>query len=274
MKKLVIFTDLDGTLLDYSAYSFEPALQGLKLIREKNIPLVFCSSKTKKEIEYYRGKIKNNHPFITENGGGIFIPKGYFDSGLEKLEFKITDEDDYLVIRLGAKYADLRKTIKELVKEGFDVKGFGDMTPKELADLTNMSEKEAEMAKVRDFDEPFIYKGPSHKLPKLLESINKKGFKFTQGKFYHILGSSNKGMAVSLLIKLYKIKYGEISTIAIGDSPNDIPMLQMVDHPVVVQKFDGSYDSRINVPNLLKADGIGPVGWNQTINQLIKKLAS
>lgn len=272
MKKLIIFTDLDGTLLDYSAYSFEPALQGLKLIREKNIPLIFCSSKTKKEIEYYREKTKNNHPFIAENGGGIFIPKEYFDSGLEVPEFKITEEDNYLVIRLGAKYSNIRKAVKELISEGFDIKGFGDMTPKELAEFTNMSEKEAEMAKERDFDEPFIYKGPSYKLPKLLGSINKKGFRFTQGKFYHILGSSNKGMAVSILINLYKNKFGEIKTIAIGDSPNDIPMLQMVDHPVVVQKFDGSYDFRINVPNLAKADGIGPVGWNQAITLLIKKL--
>jgi HAD superfamily hydrolase (TIGR01484 family) len=78
MKKLIIFTDLDGTLLDYSTYSFEPALPALQLLKERDIPFIICSSKTKKEIEYYRKKIGNNHPFISENGGGIFIPKGYF----------------------------------------------------------------------------------------------------------------------------------------------------------------------------------------------------
>jgi mannosyl-3-phosphoglycerate phosphatase len=78
MKKPIIFTDLDGTLLDYSTYSFEKALPALQLLKEKDIPLIICSSKTKKEIEYYRKKLDNHHSFISENGGGIFIPKGYF----------------------------------------------------------------------------------------------------------------------------------------------------------------------------------------------------
>ncbi len=47
MKKLIIFTDLDGTLLDLHTYSFEKSLPGLGLLRQKNVPLVFCSSKTR-----------------------------------------------------------------------------------------------------------------------------------------------------------------------------------------------------------------------------------
>ncbi len=55
--KLVIFTDLDGTLLDRDTYSFEPALPALRLIRQKDIPLVLSSSKTRAEIEFYRERI-------------------------------------------------------------------------------------------------------------------------------------------------------------------------------------------------------------------------
>ena len=47
--KLVIFTDLDGCLLDRETYSFEPAQAALRLIREKKIPLVLVSSKTRVE---------------------------------------------------------------------------------------------------------------------------------------------------------------------------------------------------------------------------------
>lgn len=78
MKKIIIVTDLDGTLLDCSDYSFDKALPALQLIKEKNIQLIICSSKTRKEIEHYRKKLYNLHPFVSENGGGIFIPKGYF----------------------------------------------------------------------------------------------------------------------------------------------------------------------------------------------------
>ncbi|MDH5201681.1 MAG: HAD-IIB family hydrolase [Nitrospirota bacterium] len=272
MKKPIIFTDLDGTLLDYSTCSFEPALPALQLLKEKDIPLIICSSKTRKEIEYYRNKLSNSHPFISENGGGLFIPKGYFKFGLQNSEFEVDEENDYHVIRLGTQYSELRKTIESLRREGFDIKGFGDMTTEEVAGIANMSVDEARMAKERDFDEPFIIKDNGRETQRLLNSIKAKGFNFTQGRFFHILGNSDKGTAVSILINLHKKKFGEIVTIAIGDSPNDIPMFEKVDFPILVQKPSGSYDPRINVPNLIKAEGIGPDGWNNAVIKSIHTL--
>ena len=76
--KLVIFSDLDGCLLDRQTYSFEPAQAALRLIKGKIIPLILVSSKTRVEIEEYRRRLKNDHPFVSENGGAVFIPKGYF----------------------------------------------------------------------------------------------------------------------------------------------------------------------------------------------------
>jgi mannosyl-3-phosphoglycerate phosphatase len=263
MKKLIIFTDLDGTLLDYSTYSFEAALPALQLLREKEISIIICSSKTRKEIEYYRKKLNNNHTFISENGGGIFIPKGYFDSG------GLSEESGYYVIRLGAQYSDLRKAIQAIRKEGFDIRGFGDMTAKELVEVADLSIEEAIMAKERDFDEPFIFQGSEEETRRLLNSIKSKGFNYTQGRFFHILGDSDKGKAVNILIELYKKKFGEIVTVAIGDSPNDLPMLEIVDYPIIVLKPDGSYDTRIDITNLIKADGIGPEGWNKAVLKLL-----
>lgn len=199
MKKLIIFTDLDGTLLDCSDYSFDKALPALQLIKEKNIPLIICSSKTRKEIEYYRKKLYNIHPFITENGGGTYIPKDYFKFKIQDSTFEIEEKDGYKIITLGARYPDLRKAIEELRGKGFDIKGFGDMAVEEIASLTKLTREEAEMAKERDFDEPFIFAGTVHELPLLFDAIKKKGFNYTQGQFHHILGNSDKGRAVAYL---------------------------------------------------------------------------
>ncbi|MEW6162759.1 MAG: HAD-IIB family hydrolase [Nitrospirota bacterium] len=274
MKHFIIFTDLDGTLLDYSTYSFQGATSALELLKQKNTPLIICSSKTRKEIEYYRKKLHNHHPFISENGGGIFIPKGYFEFGVRSWgsELGVNEENDYQIIRIGTKYSDLRKAIEELRKEGFDVRGFGDMTIQEIAEIANMNIDEARMAKERDFDEPFIFVGAIHELPLLFDSIKAKGFNYTEGRFFHILGSDDKGRAVSILIELYKRKFGEIATIAIGDSLNDIPMLEKVDYPVIIRKPDGNYDPRIDIPNLIKADGIGPEGWNKVVLSLVSHI--
>jgi mannosyl-3-phosphoglycerate phosphatase len=268
MKKTIIFTDLDGTLLDYSNYSFEAALTALQLIKEKNIPLIICSSKTRKEIEHYRKKLDNLHPFITENGGGIYLPKDYFKFRIQDSTFEIEEKDGYRIITLGARYSDLRKAIEELRAKGFDIKGFGDMAVEEIASLTRLNREDAEMAKARDFDEPFIFAGSIQELPALIDAIKKKGLNYTQGQFHHIMGNSDKGKAISILIDLFKRVYGDILTFAIGDSPNDIPMLERVDRPIIVRKHDGSYDDSISVPDLIKANGIGPDGWNRAVLNL------
>jgi len=269
MKKLIIFTDLDGTLLDYSNYSFEAAMPALQLIKEKNIPLIICSSKTRNEIEHYRKKLYNLHPFISENGGGVFIPKGYFNFQLSDPRLVIEEDKQYYLIRLGAKYSDLRNALNELRTEGFDIKGFGDMTVEEVSALTDLNIDEAEMAKERDFDEPFVFVGAIHELPLLSDAIKKKGLNHARGQFHHLLGNSDKGKAVSILIDLFQKEYNKVETIAVGDSPNDIPMLEIVDHPVIVRKSDGEYDSQINIHGLMKADGIGSGGWNKIILDLI-----
>lgn len=123
--QIIIFTDLDGTLLDEDTYSFKKAITGLKRLKEKNIPLIFCTSKTRAEIEFYRKKLHNNHPFISENGGGIFIPKCYFTHGNRK---------GYSIIRFGEDYSKIIRVIKE-IKKKYNIKCFYEMSAEELAKL-------------------------------------------------------------------------------------------------------------------------------------------
>lgn len=270
--KPVVFTDLDGTLLDGS-YAFDTALPALHLIDRMNIPLVFCSSKTRSEIEFYRTLLKNEHPFISENGGGIFIPIGYFDPGTIVQEYASERDSKYDLIRLGAHYADLRKAFEILRAEGFAVKGFGDMSAEEIEEAMGLPAEQAKMAKQRDFDEPFFYGGKKEEVQLLFDSIREKGLSVTQGKIYHLLGQSDKGKAVNLLSGLYQRKWGSVTTIGIGDSPNDMPMLQVVDVPVIVQKPDGTYDRLLSTVNAIRAHGSGPVGWNSIITELLASLA-
>lgn len=268
-QKVVVFTDLDGTLLDALSYSFAAAKPALRFIVEKKIPLVICSSKTRKEIEHYRKLLENNHPFIVENGGGIFIPAGYFCRGPEDACRPPANGKEYEVISLGTRYELLRKALGELRSEGFEVTGFGDMTAEEVSRVTGLPPGEAEMAKDRDFDEPFIFTGPEEKAGELEEAVRKKGLSLTLGNFFHILGGSDKGRAVAILKELYSKKFGSVITIGLGDSPNDKSMLECVDYAVLVGKPDGSHDRRVRTANLLKADGIGPVGWNKAVLEIL-----
>jgi len=269
---LIIFSDLDGTLLD-SSYSCEMALPALKLVSKGNIPLIICSSKTRAEIEVIRKDLGNNYPFVSENGGGIYIPKNNVKYKMSNVKNIVEETDEYYVIKLGADYADLRKALNEIRGEGFDVIGFGDMSAGEVAELTALKLSDAELAKKRDFDETFVFRGDEPSVKRLKQRINSMGFNYTQGEYFHIMGNSDKGRAVNILKELYESDGLNVITAALGDSPNDIEMLNNVDHPFVVQKEDGSYNQQIlnEVRNCVKVDGVGPEGWNKAVLELIEK---
>jgi mannosyl-3-phosphoglycerate phosphatase len=268
---LIVFTDLDGTLLDES-YSFAAAQPALRKTAELDIPLVLCSSKTRKEIEHYRKKLGNSHPFISENGGGIFIPERYFPDESVLETFSPITEKGYRIIRLGTPYNELRAVIAQLRAEGFALTGFGDLSLYQLVEQTGLPTDEALLCKERDFDEPFLFKGADNEKEALFHSIQAKGLFTTQGVFFHLLGNNDKGKAVTILSEIYRARYGSIRTVALGDSPNDLPMLESVDFPVAVQRPDGRHHPSLSLPNLYKAEGIGPHGWNSAILDLLARL--
>jgi mannosyl-3-phosphoglycerate phosphatase len=265
---LLVFSDLDGTLLD-SDYSFAEAIPALKIIQENDVPLILCSSKTKAEIVHCRKKLNNTHPFISENGGGIFIHENYFKFQISN--FKLEAVNDFLLIRLGADYEILRDAMGGLRDEGFQVKGFGDMSIKEVSALSGLKPADAARAKQRFFDEPFVFRGAVSDVENMKKSIQAKGLRYTQGEFFHIMGESDKGRAVDVLKDLYSKQRGEIIAIALGDSLNDIEMLQRADYPVVIQKQDGSYNSEVisRVKGCIKSGGVGPAGWNRAVLKLL-----
>ncbi len=268
--KLLIFTDLDGTLLDHQTYSFEAAVPALNALIEKDIPLIICTSKTRAEIENVRLELNNADPFISENGGAVFIPKGYFSH-----PFSSTKEDpEYFIIELGTPYKEIRvafNQIKEHIPK--DIKGFGDLFPQEVSDLCNFSLKQASLAKIREYDEPFIL-NEGTAIEDIQEMASRSNLHITRGgRFYHLMGNNDKGKAVMLLRDIYRKKSELLKTIALGDSQNDLPMLKMVDYPVLVQKPDGIYDPSINLDNLILAPGIGPQGWCEAILKILNRLS-
>ncbi len=249
--KTVIFTDLDGTLLHSKTRSFLEATSALELIRERNIPFVLCSSKTRVEMEVYRRRLQNEHPFIVENGGAVFIPRGYFPF------LGAASGKEYCVTSFGKPYGEIRKEFVRLREiQRASVKGFGDMISEEVAALTGLPLEEASLARKRDYGEPFIFEKSIDE--SFLNVVEQHGLRWTRGRLFYLMGDHDKGRAVKLLKQWYKYQHGMINTIGLGDALNDLSLLREVDHPVLVQKDDGSYDRNIELPGLIRAKGFGP----------------
>lgn len=254
--KPIIFTDLDGTLLDRN-YSFEKAEKALKIIKEKNIPLILCTSKTKEETEIYKKKLNIGEPFIVESGGAIYIPSDYFKS-----DYDFTfSEKNYKVIELGGNIEELRKTINKIKKE-VKIRVLSDLSAKEISTLTNLSIKEAKLVKKHKYELALIFDKKYENVVK--KTIEKDSLNLRKGRFYFIK-KGDKGKAVKILIKLFKRKFGKIKTYAVGDSPNDFDMLNVVDESFIIKSLNN-----YSIPNKYKrVNSIAPLGWNQLILKIV-----
>ena len=264
-KKVVIFTDLDGTLLDREDYSCEKAHGAIQHLLKRAIPVVFCSAKTRVEQEVYRSALGISDPFIVENGGAIFIRQGYFP-----FDFDYNNsEDGYQVIELGIPYGEIRAVLKQVSRErNFDIRGFGDMSAGEVASLTGLDLEAASRAKQREYDETLTMEGTPEEIEGALQAIAEKGLKCTSGgRYYDVMGGNDKGKATRILTGLFRRKFGELLTIAIGDSPNDLPMLSEVEWPFLVQQPGGTWEE-LDLPRLQRVNAIGPEGWSKVIENI------
>ncbi|WP_223890777.1 mannosyl-3-phosphoglycerate phosphatase [Sulfurovum sp. TSL6] len=259
--KRIIFTDLDGTFLNHHDYSFEESFEALQKIKEAGIPLIFTTSKTKAEVEYLQEKVGISEPFIVENGAALFIPDGY--QGLD-LSF-LGNYDDKKVMVFGESYTKVLEFYRRY-KDEFSMLGMSDMSDDEIIHLTGLSQRDVILAKHRDFTEPFILKNET-KLDALKKLAHSYALKITQGgRFYHLMRESqDKGIAVIKTIELFEALYHEnIRSIALGDSQNDTEMLEHVDIPILIQKYDGSY-LETNVTHIQKSSYQGSKGWNEMV---------
>ena len=260
---LVIFTDLDGTLLAERTFSWAAAAPALRRVAQLRVPLVFCSSKTRAEILFWRRRLDNAHPFISENGGGVFIPPGYF-TGLEN--FPVSD--GLVTMALGSPYARLREEFATLRQRlGVAVRGFGDMTASEISTLTGLPLEQAELARQRDFDEPFIFHAGAD--ARFLRAIEESGRHWTSGRLQHLMGDHDKGRAVRLLIERFSGEWETVESAALGDGFNDLPMLQVVEHPFLIRRSGGSFAADVDLPGLSRTRGEGPAGWNEAVMALL-----
>jgi len=262
-KAAVIFTDLDGTLIDHDTYSYDNALKTIMTLKQKKIPLIICTSKTRAEIEKFRKKLDIKDPFISENGGAIFIPHKYFS-----IRYPFTRKDrKYDIIELGTGIEALTEVIDRIKTKSFKITSFSDMSAEELSEDSGLKNQDAELAKKREYDEAFRIDDRRDK-KKIKAMIEKAGYRFTEGgRYCHIMGESDKGKAVKILSDLFRKQYGSLKTIGLGDGENDIPMLKNVDIPVIIKN---SAHPEIKVKfKAIKTEFEGPKGWSKALNKLV-----
>jgi len=234
--------------------------------------VVFCSSKTRAEILHLLRLLFLRIPFISENGGGVSVPEEYL--GQERGE--AARGGSWRTFGFGLPYPSLVRALSEIRLElGLELRGFSDMTREEVAGVCGLAVEEASRAKAREYDEPFLLDAGSRaRVSDVERSAATRGLRLSHGgRFYHLTGENDKGKAVVFVNGLLAQQAGPFHTVGLGDSENDLPMLQAVDHPVLVQKSDGTYDAAVvsAMPRVVRAPGIGPAGWAAVVRDMVSQ---
>jgi len=264
-----VFSDLDGTLLDHDTYGYEPARPALDLLKRGKIPLILCSSKTRAEMAGIRRQLKLEDPFISENGGAIYIPHKTFP--IKDRSFRA--QGKFQIIELGRPYEQLVSSLQAIREEtGLPLLGFSDLSVDQIAERSGLERSVAALAQKREYSEPFLLEEEIPSLELLERAVRRRRLTMAQGgRFFHLMGDNDKGKAVRLVTALYREKYPDWTTIGLGDSPNDFPMLENVDFPVLVGKKDGTHAPWKVRKDVFYTRGAGPEGWNEAVLTLLAK---
>lgn len=244
-KKYVIFTDLDGSLLNHEDYSFEEAMPSLEYIKMHNIPLIFTTSKTRHECEILQKEMGIIAPFIVENGAAVYYPDG-------------------LVDQLGLQHEEI-KSFMDCHIDTFQILSFSNMKIEDIMEYTLFTYEQAEIAKSRDFSEPFLIHD-ERRLTELEKLAEMQGMKILKGgRFYHCVGiNQDKGAAVKRVLK----HYTDTVSVGLGDNYNDIALLKSVDIPVLIPHHEGKYID-FDLKNLIKAPYKGSLGWHKALEKVL-----
>ncbi len=261
--KTIVYTDLDGTLLDHHTYSPESALPALDKLKNKGIPVVFCSSKTLHEQIKLQKELGIQQPCIIENGSAVAIPHHYFPAGAIQASLSVAGFD--LVVLAHADVQALRQVLQKIP----DISGYALSSEIEIATRTGLSDEDLDHARNRMFTETILTPLSPERAAEITVHLQPHGFTLSRGgRFYTALSAqTDKGRAVRWLTGLFqKHNETELRTIAIGDSPNDAAMLEAVDRRFLVQRFDGSW-AALDIPGLERIPGIGPAGWCAAVDR-------
>lgn len=269
----LIFTDLDGTLLDHETYSFSPALPLLKSLERAAVPVLPVTSKTFSELVVLREELGNKHPFIAENGAAVFLPKGYFPE--QPPETK--ERDGFWVHEFGNTRAHFLALLESLAKEfPGEFETFAGLGGEGIARITGLDKQQASLANQRDYSEPVHWLGSEAQKAHFIQRLANAGAAITEGgRFLSVSNQSNKGTALKWLRQTYQDAWQtrDIHDLAAGDSPNDTAMLNQAGTALLVRSPHRSYPALTREPsNIIYADRPGPEGWVLGVKQWLGRI--
>ncbi|WP_417824210.1 HAD-IIB family hydrolase [Thalassospira lucentensis] len=266
-RTIAIFTDLDGTLLDHDDYRWDAARPAIERIRSLSIPLIAVSSKTLAELDHIQLNYGLFDGLIGENGGVISLGGEVEQPGPSSQT--IDSARDAIIAAVNVPLGSFRT-----------------VPPEMIATETGLTLDDAIRAGQRHCSDPLIWQPSEQDIEIATDIASQFSLKLVKGGRFHTLcGPSNKGAAMKRMLERLVVsgRLGDgdgdgdtntaISTIALGDSANDIPMLAAADIAVQIPPKRGIRSEPLLTHSDLRiAPYPGPEGWNAALQSILDQI--
>lgn len=253
---VLVFTDLDGSLMEHETYSIDPARPALESLRQRDIPVIINSSKTAKEIQAVQSLLQLDSSFICENGAALYSPE---------------TED---VVEFGQQRKFWLPEVHLLREQNnYRFSGFYDWSPAEISTLTGLSQKQAIDARDRHYSEPILWKDSVNARTRFEEELKAMNLGLLEGgRFLSIQPAFDKSNGMQWMIDQYQKKSmnSPVMSVALGDSPNDTAMLDAADIAVIIKSSKSNKIELSRAGKIIRTSRPGPAGWQDAVDELIE----
>ncbi|EEF9690626.1 mannosyl-3-phosphoglycerate phosphatase-related protein [Salmonella enterica] len=263
---LLIFTDLDGTLLNSHTFEWQPAAPWLTRLHESGVPVILCSSKTAAEMLQLQTTLNlQGLPLIAENGAVI------------QLDVHWEDHPNYPRLIAGISHNEIRLVLHKLrEKEQFKFTTFDDVDDQVISEWTGLNRAQSALTRLHEASVSLIWRDSDERMAQFVAHLNDLGLQFVHGaRFWHVLdASAGKDQAANWLIEAYRRQWRTRPlTLGLGDGPNDAPLLDVMDYAVVVKglNWEGVHLRNDDPQRVYRSQNEGPDGWREGMDYFFSR---
>jgi mannosyl-3-phosphoglycerate phosphatase len=210
----------------------------LERLAHERITIIFCTDRTRAEIESTRQAFGIFHPFVCEGGSAVFVPERYFGAEIGTPR----RAGGYEAIEFGLPYDAVVALLKRASQRvGVPIAGFNDMSVEQVARELRLSLLEARLAKLREYVEPFkVVPSNSVAERRLVRALESAGLTCRPaGEFHHVGSVNGPQAAMAALSTRYQLAFGGVVTASAGAGALPPALAAHVDVAIQGRPVDG-----------------------------------
>lgn len=248
--RCVVFTAVDGTLLDSETFEPGPNRAIVQRLHAAGVPVVPVTVMTLDEIEPIAADLGIRQAMVIEAGGAI----ARWVDGAWQVEACGPPADTLI---------DVVREIED--RSGADLSVYSVLPHAEAARLSGRSGDMLLRSTRRRFSEPFVIE--RGEMADVVNAASAIGFTVRRSpRFFYLCRECDEGEAFTRLREELRC---EVS-IGIGGSPLDAEFLSRADIPIIIPRRDGEPDPELvaRVPNARIAPKPAPHGWAAAVQDV------